>query len=328
MWTLGFLLHAYGVDKATFRRRLKAEKEGRVVGTTIGKHIGTSVISNRQLARERYDAKFFYAREKALTNLEPTLATQKVPEWDSYKYRVAYWGLVFADKAQDEQDISYYLRLAREHDERQPFIQQEILDALIEGHSCRSYRALSKHINDWCSPWTIEKWFKSHPSYHIYSKNIKPGLSEPNKVKQVTFAKHVRNRWGLPPGKLLWIHSDEKWFHALVPRHNAKACEELGLKRQSYSAHHKSHIKKVMAHCTVGYLFDTDVENGGEGFLIGLHRCANFKIPLRDVRYSSKDPITGKISFAGNAVKHKKGEPYLVDCNVTGMNAGTPQICW
>jgi hypothetical protein len=27
-----------------------------------------------------------------------------------------------------------------------------------------------------------------------------------------------------------------------------------------------------------------------------------------------------------NAVKHKKGEPYLVDCNVTGMNAGTPQI--
>jgi hypothetical protein len=193
-----------------------------VVGAPIGKHIGTSVISNRQLARERYDAKFFYAREKALTNREPTLAAQKVPEWESYKYRVAYWGQVFVDNAQYDQDMSYYLRLAREHDERQPFIQQEILDALIEGHSCHSYRSLSKHINDWCSPWTIEKWFKLHPSYHIYSKNIKPGLSEPKLV--------------LP------------------------------------------------------------------------------------------DPITGKISFAGNAVKHKKGEPYLIDCNVTGMNAGTPQI--
>ena len=200
------------------------------------------------------------------------------------------------------------------------------MDALIEGHSCHSYRALSKHINDWCSPWAIEKWLKLHPTYNIYSKNIKPGLSEPNKVKQVTFSKHVRNRWGLPPGKILWIHADEKWFHALVPRHNAKACEELGLKRQSYSAHHKSHIKKVMAHCTVGYfLFNTNVENGGEGFLIGLHRCANFKIPLRDVRYSSKDPVSGKISFVGNAINHKKGEPYLVDCNVTGMNAGTPK---
>ena len=197
------------------------------------------------------------------------------------------------------------------------------MDALIDGHSCHSYRALSKLINNWCSPWTIEKWLKAHPTYYIYSKNIKPGLSEPNKIKQVQFAKHVRSRWGLPPGKFLWIHSDEKWFHALVPRHNAKACAELGLKRQSYSVHHKSHIKKVMAHCTVGYLFDTNVEDGGQGFLIGLHRCANFKVPLRDVRHSSKDPVTGRITFAGNAIKHKKGEPYLVDCNVTGMNAGT-----
>ena len=72
--------------------------------------------------------------------------------------------------------------------------------------------------------------------------------------------------------KILWIHSDEKWFHALVPRNNAKACTELGLARSSYSAHHKSHIGKVMAHCTVGYCFDMNVEDGGDGFLIGLHR--------------------------------------------------------
>jgi hypothetical protein len=64
-----------------------------------------------------------------------------------------------------------------------------------------------------------------------------------------------------------------------------------------------------MARCTVGYLFDTNVEDGGEGFLIGLH--------------SSKDPETGGITFAGNAIKHKKGEPYLVDCNITRMNADT-----
>ncbi len=67
MWTLGYLVYAYGVDRATFRRRLKAEKAGIVIGGTIGKHIGTSVINNRQLARERYDAKCFYARQKALT---------------------------------------------------------------------------------------------------------------------------------------------------------------------------------------------------------------------------------------------------------------------
>jgi hypothetical protein len=64
-----------------------------------------------------------------------------------------------------------------------------------------------------------------------------------------------------------------------------------------------------MAYCTVGYYFDSDVGNGRDGFLIGVHRCANFKVPLRDVRYSSKDPVTNRIKFAGNAIKRPKGVP-------------------
>ncbi len=84
----------------------------------------------------------------------------------------------------------------------------------------------------------------------------------------------------------------------------------------------------MIAHCTIGYYFDSDVENGGDGFLIGVHRCANFKVPLRDVRYSSKDPVTNRITFAGNAIKHPKGVPYLVDCNVTGSNPGTSSLLY
>ena len=107
-------------------------------------------------------------------------------------------------------------------------------------------------------------------------------------------------------------------------RSNAKACEELGIKRQSYSAHHKGHIGKVMAHCTVGFLFTGSPERGGKGFLIGCHRCAGWKVPLRDIRHSSRDPVTRKITFRGNPIKHHKGVPYLVDCNVSGSNPGTP----
>ena len=81
-----------------------------------------------------------------------------------------------------------------------------------------------------------------------------------------------------------------------------------------------------MAHCTVGYCFDSNVEDGGNGYLIGLNRCANFKVPLRDVRYSSKDPVTNRISFVGNPIKYPKGIPYLVDCNVTGSNPGTATV--
>jgi hypothetical protein len=64
-----------------------------------------------------------------------------------------------------------------------------------------------------------------------------------------------------------------------------------------------------MAHCTVGYYYGSDVKNGGDGFLIGVHRCEKFKVPLRDVRYSIKDPVTNRVIFAGNAIKHPKGVP-------------------
>ena len=107
-------------------------------------------------------------------------------------------------------------------------------------------------------------------------------------------------------------------------RSNAKASEELGIKRQSYSAHHKSHIGKVMAHFTVGFLFTGSPERGGKGFLIGCNRCAGWKVPLRDVRHSSKDPVTNRITFRGNPIKHHRGAPYLVDYNVPGSNPGAP----
>jgi hypothetical protein len=98
------------------------------------------------------------------------------------------------------------------------------------------------------------------------------GLTAENKVKQVLFSQHVHNLWGLPKStglKILWVMCDETWFHALVPRTNAKACEELGLHKSTYSAHHKSHISKVMMHCTMGYLFADDPELRGQGYLIG-----------------------------------------------------------
>jgi hypothetical protein len=327
VYTIPYLMWAYDLSKCTFKRRLKEQKMGVTVKQNIPtKHTGQFVIDCRELARERYNPKFFYCHEQAMLWREPTCDEQRVPEWSKYKYRVGYFGTKFDVCVENNEDLSFYERLAKEHDIRQPFIKDEIMDALMQVNNCLSYRALSKHINNWCSPYTIETWLRSHPTYNVYAKNIKPGLTVQNREKQVLFSKHVRNRWGLPPGRFLWIHSDEKWFHALVPRSNAKACEELGLKRESYSAHHKSHIGKVMAHCTVGYYFDTDVERGGEGFLIGLHRCANFKVPLRDVRHSSKDPVTGKITFAGNAIKHVKGVPYLVDCNVTGSNPGTSTV--
>jgi hypothetical protein len=59
----------------------------------------------------------------------------------------------------------------------------------------------------------------------MYTKRIRPGLTETNRQKQIDFCKHVHNRWGLAENaKYLWTMSDEKWWFGLVARTFAK-CE-------------------------------------------------------------------------------------------------------
>jgi hypothetical protein len=119
------------------------------------------------------------------------------------------------------------------------------------------------------------------------------------------------------------ITSDEKWFYGLVARTFAKACESLGINKQTFSYQHKSHITKVMSHGTVGYCFDGDPEQGGNGYLIGLHRCQSYKVMQRKFNEQMLDAETGKHSSKGNAVKYNRGDLVLTDCNVTGSNYGT-----
>jgi hypothetical protein len=60
-------------------------------------------------------------------------------------------------------------------------------------------------MNQWCSISTIERFFKSQSDFQYYSQNVRPLLSEGNRLKQVAFSKHVQNRWGLGAGhKILW----------------------------------------------------------------------------------------------------------------------------
>jgi hypothetical protein len=89
-------------------------------------------------------------------------------------------------------------------------------------------------------------------------------------MKHVSFAKHLRNNWGLPrSGKYLWLNFDEKWFYGMVLRTNAKMCEELGLDKMYTWIYHKNHVEKVMAVAVTGYAFEGNVDNGGHGVKIG-----------------------------------------------------------
>ncbi len=100
----------------------------------------------------------------------------------------------------------------------------------------------------------------------------------------------------------------------------AKACESLGITKQSFSCQHKSRITKVMGRGIVGYCFDSDPELGGTGYLIGLHRCQSFKVMQRKVNEQTVDAATGKRKQKGNPLKYSRGDLVLTDCNVTGSN--------
>ncbi len=62
--------------------------------------------------------------------------------------------------------------------------------------------------------------------------------------------------------------SDEKWWFDFVARTFAKMCLELGIDKRAFSAHHKSHINKVMDHATVAYFFWDNPESGENVFYV------------------------------------------------------------
>ncbi len=141
------------------------------------------------------------------------------------------------------------------------------------------------------------------------SKNVRPGLTDVNRMKQVAFGKHVHayelESIYLPTPRCCGRYmSDEKWWHGLVLRTFAKICSALGIEKEVFTCHRKNHIAKVMAHATVGYCFTGNPENGGEGVPVGLHRCQAFKVALKK-----------HVGADGNS--YEKGDVIATDCNVT-----------
>ncbi len=78
-----------------------------------------------------------------------------------------------------------------------------------------------------------------------------------------------------------------------------------------------------MGHGTVGYCFEGDPELGGQGYLIGLHRCQSFKVMPRKVHEQTVNAETSTRSSKGNAVKYSRGDLVMTDSIVTGSTYGT-----
>lgn len=190
LFTVPYLLHAYDVSETSFKRQRKARKEGTLLkapGEQTNRHRGTSVINNSELSKERFNAQYFFVRQKVLSEEPPK--SGYVGPWETPKVRQKYWGAVYNERVSrgeiNDRDENH--RLARAHLARQASIEEELLEAL-RANVCTSFRSLSRYINGWCSAATIKHWFKQHEDYHIYRENVNHSLKLDNEVKQSRLA--------------------------------------------------------------------------------------------------------------------------------------------
>ena len=74
----------------------------------------------------------------------------------------------------------------------------------------------------------------------------------------------------------------------------------------------------ILVVAVTAYAFENGFEGGGDGLKIGCYRAQGVKMARRTVR--AYNPVSRK--YDGSLVR-KKGDAYLVDCNVTGSSKGT-----
>lgn len=277
------------------------------------------VVESKVAATVRYSPRNMFIADRIRQRKEE----EEVYAFDNSKENRKY---VFREQAKAEwallplPDRQYWESRSRSQIERQPFIADNIIEAM-RANPAKSYAQISADIGHWCCAATIQKWISSKLGCATYAQRTLPLLTTAQMEKHVAFAKRLRNNWGLPPQKILWIHYDEKWFFGWVNRCNAKMCEVLGLERTHTYIYHKNHIEKVMAVAFTAFAFNGNVENGGDGIKLGLYRVQAARIAKKTVRKGRRDEH-GRMRYDG-AIVRMEGDPYLVDCNVTGSDEGT-----
>jgi hypothetical protein len=197
--SLTYLLHAYDVNASTFKRlRLRG---GEALPKQVPYNKGLTVVSDPDFAASVYTGRYFYiqAQIKLWSKANPEASRKRKAE---QRRRLSKkWDV---EKLKDDNFGTAYDKKSRDHEARQKGAKAELV-ALLTKNGRRSYSSLGKAMNNWCSISTIERFFKSQDDFKYYSQNVRPLLSEGNRLKQVAFSQHVQNRWGLGAGrKILW----------------------------------------------------------------------------------------------------------------------------
>jgi hypothetical protein len=197
--SLAYLLHAYDVNDSTFKRL--RERGGAALPKQVPHNKGLSVFKDKEYSDVIFNARSFFVKSQMRKWLSHNQQASSKRKAERRKWLRAKWD---KEKEKDETFGAAYDKKARDHGKRQDGAGVELVQ-IMNRNARRSYVSLEKAMNNWCSWKTIERFLKSNDDFKTYSQNIRPLLSEGNRLKQVSFSQHVHNRWGLEPGiKILW----------------------------------------------------------------------------------------------------------------------------
>jgi hypothetical protein len=170
VYTIPFLIYAYGVPETTFKRWRKSARSGinRNQDNAVPEALKPgNVIEEHTVAREYYNARYFYVEKRLSEEKDKSLENSRT---STYGRKVAY-GHEYDSKLAAGEHMRDYQNMAMEHDARWEYFKGDLIDGL-GAYCCMSYRGLAKHVNNWCSKATIERWLKSHETYHFYTKKL------------------------------------------------------------------------------------------------------------------------------------------------------------
>ena len=197
--SLTFLLHAYDVDASTFKRL--RQRGGEPLTKQVPYNKGLTVLDDAHFATTIYTPRYFYIQKEIKRWMKDNPQASKKRRAERRKWLSKNWDV---QKSKDAEFGKGYDKKSRDHEARQKGAKEELI-SLLQQNGRRSFSALGKAMNNWCSISTIETFFKRQPDFNYYSQNVRPLLSEGNRLKQVAFSQHVQNRWGLGTGhKILW----------------------------------------------------------------------------------------------------------------------------
>ncbi len=182
---LTYLLHAYNVDVSTFKRlRLRG---GIALPKQVPHNKGLSVLDNPEFAATIYTPRYFYIKKEIRNWSRDNPQASATRKAERRKWLSKNWDL---KKEQDPNFGKAYEKKCRDHEVRQKGAKEELL-APLKQNGRRSFSALGKAMNDWCSISTIKKFFKMQPDFQYYSQNVRPLLSEGNRLNVLWTMRYV-----------------------------------------------------------------------------------------------------------------------------------------